>query len=262
MTKDHEDKMTNQAIGDRSRALTQLTPLQVPKASDVLADDLRERIIRREFPEGTPLPPERELVAQTAMSRTTVREALRILEVQGLVSIRTGRSGGAFVQRPDKESVASSVNLLIRGRHIRLEDLLETREAIEPACARLAAKHRDTADLEALDQLNTALAADSLTLAQFLQFNVDWHVAVATASHNELLTGMMMALSRAIYEATDNQGFVDDEVRSTAVRAHKSVTNAIRDGDAEAAVRRMSRHVHSYAEAVLLVEDRTEIDVP
>lgn len=253
--------MTNQGTGARSRAMTPLAPLQVPKASDVLADDLRERIIRREFPEGTSLPPERELVAQTAMSRTTVREALRILEVQGLVSIRTGRSGGAFVQRPDKESVASSVNLLIRGRHIRLADLLETREAIEPACAQLAAKHRDEADLAELDRLNAAIADESNDLAEFLQINVDWHVAVATASHNELLTGMMLALSRAIYEATDNQGFVDDEVRKTTVRAHKSVTTAIRDADADAAVRRMSRHVHSYAEAVTLVEERTEIIV-
>ena len=71
-----------------------LTPLQVPKSSDVLADDLRERILRGDFPEGTALPTERELVSQTRMSRATVREALRILEVQGLVRIKTGRAGG------------------------------------------------------------------------------------------------------------------------------------------------------------------------
>ena len=69
-----------------------LAPMQVPKASDVLANDLRERILSGEFPEGTSLPPERDMVVQTQMSRTTVREALRILEVQGLVRIRTGRS--------------------------------------------------------------------------------------------------------------------------------------------------------------------------
>jgi GntR family transcriptional regulator, transcriptional repressor for pyruvate dehydrogenase complex len=124
---------------DERRRAVRLTPMQVPKASDVLADDLRERILRREFPEGTALPPERELVAQTRMSRTTVREALRILEVQGLVQIRTGRSGGAFVRRPGEESIASTVSLMIRGRQIRMDALLETREAIEPACAKLAA---------------------------------------------------------------------------------------------------------------------------
>ena len=77
------------------RPPVRLTPLPVPKASDVLADDLRERILLGEVPEGTALPTERDLVAQTHMSRATVREALRILEVQGLIRIKTGRAGGA-----------------------------------------------------------------------------------------------------------------------------------------------------------------------
>jgi DNA-binding FadR family transcriptional regulator len=246
---------------DGTRHPVRLTPMQVPKASDVLADDLRERILRREFPEGTALPPERELVAQTRMSRTTVREALRILEVQGLVQIRTGRSGGAFVQRPGEESIASSVNLMIRGRRIRMAALLETREAVEPSCAQLAARYRTAADLDRLEEANEAIAADG-SLSDFLTANVDWHIAVAAASHNELLSGFMLALSRAIYDSTDNQGFIDAEVRKTTVQAHKNVTDAIRDQDPEAAVRRMKRHVHEYAEAVLQVEDRTAIEVP
>jgi GntR family transcriptional regulator, transcriptional repressor for pyruvate dehydrogenase complex len=235
--------------------------LQVPKSSDVLADDLRERILRGDFPEDTALPPERELVKQTQMSRATVREALRILEVQGLVRVKTGRAGGAYVYRPGQDSMADSVNLLIRARKIRIPALLETREAIEPFCAQLAAKHRTDEDLERLEAANEAMAADG-TLAEFLQANVDWHVAVAAAGHNELLTGFMLALSRSIYASTDNQGFVDDEVRRTTLRAHRSVTKAIQAKEPEAASRRMSRHVHSYAEAVRKVEDRTSIEVP
>src|SRR2546422_11747925 len=97
-----------------NRQPVRLTPMPVPKASDVLADDMRERILRGEFPEGSALPTERDLVAQTRMSRATVREALRILEVQGMVHIKTGRAGGAFVQKPGEESVADSVALAIR----------------------------------------------------------------------------------------------------------------------------------------------------
>jgi DNA-binding FadR family transcriptional regulator len=240
--------------------MAEATRVPASKASDVLAHDLRERILSGEFPEGTALPPERELVVQTRMSRTTVREALRILEVQGLVRIKTGRSGGAFVQKPGEASVASSVGLVIRGQQIRMTALLETREAIEPQCARLAAKYRTDDDLAVLDAANEAIARHG-SLADFLQANVDWHVAVAVASHNELLTGFMRALSRAIYDSTDNQGFIDDEVRATTVKAHVSITRAIRDKDPEAAVRRMDRHVHAYAEAVLEVEERTAIDV-
>jgi len=237
-----------------------LSPMQVPKASDVLADDLRERILRGEFPVGRPLPPERELTVQTSMSRTTVREALRILEVQGLVRIKTGRSGGAYVQQPGEASVASSVNLVIRGQQIRIAALLETREAIEPQCARLAAKYRTDEDLAVLDAANAAIRAKG-SLSKFLQANVDWHVSVAQATHNELLSGFMLALSRAIYAATDTQGFIDEEVRATTVKAHESITRAISDQDAEAAVRRMQRHVHAYAEAVLEVEERTAVEV-
>jgi DNA-binding FadR family transcriptional regulator len=235
--------------------------MQVPKASDVLANDLRERILSGEFPEGASLPPERDMVVQTQMSRTTVREALRILEVQGLVRIRTGRSGGAFVQRPGGDSVADSVSLLIRGRHIRLAAIFEAREGIEPTCARLAAKYRTDADLARLAAANAAISLEG-PLEDFLQANVDWHLAVAEASHNELLAGIMLALSRVIYTATDNQAFVDAEVRRTTIRAHARVTEAIEAGDTEAALRRMTRHLHKYTEAITEVEDRTAIEVP
>lgn len=245
---------------ESARSEIRLSPMEVPKASDVLANELRERILSGEFVEGTPLPPERELVVQTGMSRTTVREALRILEVQGLIRIKAGRAGGAFVRTPGEESVASSLELLIRGRQIRLASVHETREAIEPSCARLAAEHRTAEDLRRLEDANERIA-DSGSLEDFLQANVDWHVGVATASHNEILTGVMIALSRAIYTTTNNEGFVDDEVRSITVRAHKSVTRAIRERDPDAAVRRMGRHVHAYAAAALEVESRTEIPV-
>ncbi|MCU1643049.1 MAG: Galactonate operon transcriptional repressor [Nocardia sp.] len=245
--------------GTKGRSTIRLAPMQVPKASDVLATELRERILSGEFVDNAPLPPERELVVQTRMSRTTVREALRILEVQGFVRIKAGRGGGAFVQRPGEKSVADSVGLVIRGQQIRLAALLETREAIEPFCAQLAAAHRTDSDLVALGAANDAIADAGEDLTAFLQANVDWHVAVASASHNELLTGLMMALSRAIYTATANEGFVTEDVRGTTLRAHRSVTKAIRDQDPEAAARRMTRHVHTYAKSVLEYENRTSI---
>lgn len=248
-------------MSSEARSVIRLSPMEVPKASDVLANELRERILSGEYPEGTPLPPERELVVQTRLSRTTVREALRILEVQGLIRIKAGRAGGAFVTKPGGESVASSLDLLIRGRQLRLASVHETREAIEPSCARLAALHRTAGDVRRLEEANDAIAA-STELDDFLSANVDWHVAVATASHNEILTGIMLALSRAIYTTTNNERFVNDEVRSIAVRAHRSVTRAIKERDAEAAVRRMERHVHSYAAAALEVDERTIVAVP
>jgi GntR family transcriptional repressor for pyruvate dehydrogenase complex len=223
----------------------QLPPMNVPKASDVLANELRERILTGDIAEGMRLPAERDLVDQTRMSRTTVREALRILEVQGLIRIKTGRTGGAFVQQPGEEAMASTVNLLIRGRQIRLAALLETHEAIEPFCAGLAATHRTQEELDILGEANRRMTDDSADLAQFLQADVDWHVGVARASHNELLSGLMAAVSRAIYAATEGEKFGDVDVRHATSHAHTTITDAIAKQDANAAIRRMKRLVHS-----------------
>src|ERR1700736_2499756 len=201
-----EPGATNSAT---ARSSVLLKPVDVPKASDVLARELRERILSGELVEGTALPAERELVKQTQMSRATVREALRILEVQNLVRVRTGRAGGAFVQRPTTKSMASSVTLMIRGQKIKLADLMETREALEPFCAELAARKRTDDDLAVLDRANDDLANPHANLPAFLQANLDWHVGVAMASHNELLIGFMIALSQAIYTGTENAAFAD-----------------------------------------------------
>jgi GntR family transcriptional regulator, transcriptional repressor for pyruvate dehydrogenase complex len=234
-----------------TRSSVLLKPVDVPKASDVLARELRERILSGELVEGTALPAERELVKQTQMSRATVREALRILEVQNLVRVRAGRAGGAFVQRPTTKSMASSVSMLIRGQQIKLADLMETREALE----------RTEEDLAVLDRANKDIADPEADLPAFLQANLDWHVGVAMASHNELLIGFMTALSHAIYTGTENAAFVDDNVRTVTARAHRSITTAIRSRDADAAGRRMRRHVHSYAKAALAMDEREAIAV-
>src|ERR1700739_3425488 len=245
----------------QTRSSVMLKPVDVPKASDVLARELRERILSGELAEGIALPAERGLAKQTQMIRATVREALRILEVQNLVRVRAGRAGGAFVQRPTTKSMASSVSMLIRGRRIKLADLMETREALEPFCAELAARKRTEDELAVLDRANEDLANPDAALPAFLQANLDWHVGVATASHNELLIGFMNALSQAIYTGTQKAAFVDDNVRAVTGRAHRSITAAIRNRDAEAAGRRMRRHVHSYAKAALAVDKREEIAV-
>lgn len=246
---------------DSTRSSVVLKPVDVPKASDVLARELRERILSGELAEGVGLPAERELVKQTQMSRATVREALRILEVQNLIRVRAGRAGGAFVQRPTTKSMANSVSMLIRGQRIKLADLMETREALEPFCAELAARNRTDDDLAVLGRANDAIADPDADLPAFLQANLDWHVGVAAAGHNELLIGFMTALSQAIYAGTENPAFVDDAVRAITARAHRSITNAIRSGDSDAAGRRMRQHVHSYAKAALAMDKRSAISV-
>ena len=225
-----------------------ITPVNVPKAADVLAGILREKILGGDLNEGMPLPNERELGSQAGLSRASVREALRILEGEGLISTRAGRNGGSAVLRPTSATIERAVGIFIRGQRIRLEAVLETRSAIEPPSARFAALHRTDADLDAMEQCHVKLQQASAAgdIPGYVRANLDWHVQVVRASHNELLIAFIAAVSQAIYIDTDLEGFNSVAVRNAVIRAHRRVMDAIQARDGDAAARRMERHVDAY----------------
>lgn len=229
-----------------------LTPVNVPKAADVLAGILREKILDGQLAPGSDLPNERDLGSQSGLSRASVREALRILEVEGLITTRTGRNGGSEVLRPSIATIEKSFAIFIRGQRIRLEAVLEARAALEPPSARYAALHRTDADLEAIEacQQRIEQASDADDIGAYVKANLDWHVQVVRASHNELLIAFISAVSPSVLSVTDLEGFNSREVRTAVVRAHRRVMDAIRAGDGDAAERRMGRHVKAYVDDV------------
>jgi len=228
--------------------------LSVPRASDILAQRLRDAILEGSLGVGIALPPERALVEQTGLSRAAVREALRILEAEGLLNVKPGRGGGAFVRQPGADGVRRSLSLMIRGQQIRFEDLLAAREGIEPQSAYQAALNRTPEDLARLEGATQHCADTFEVLDDFLKANLDWHLAVVKASHNPLFLAFMESISAAIYAATDIEDFNPPEIRRVVVRAHQRVMDAIRDHDADAAKRRMARHVGAYAEELSSIE--------
>ena len=234
-----------------------ITPVNVPKAADVLAGMLREKILEGQLPEGTDLPNERDLGAQSGLSRASVREALRILEGEGLIATRTGRNGGSAVMRPTSAAIERSIGIFIRGQRIRFEAVLETRAAIEPPSARFAALHRTDSDLTEMEACHARLikASEAGDLPAYVKANLDWHVAVVRASHNELLIAFIAAVSQAVYVATDLDGFNSPEIRNAVIGAPGKVMEAIRNGDGAAAARRMDRHVAAYITDVRGNED-------
>ncbi len=220
----------------------------IPKAADILACDLRQRILSGEWSPGEILPPERELVESSGLSRASVREALRILEVEALITTRAGRGGGSAVRHPSHEAIERSVRLFIRGHRSGLLALLEAREAIEPSVSRLAALNRTEADLAELDAIQQRLTDSLHDRATFLRANVDWHLAVAAASGNALLIGFMSAIAGEILAWTGDEALATDEIVRATIRSHAQITAAIRQRDAEAAGRRMFRHIASYSD--------------
>lgn len=221
----------------------------VPKASDILADHLRQQIRNGTLPEGTALPVERELAAAVGLGRQTVRDALRVLEIEGLVVTRAGRAGGSFVRRPDAGTLERNLHALVSGRGIRFRSLLEAREALEPAAARLAALHRTDDDLGMLDE-KAARLAEAADVPAFLQCNADWHVAIATASHNEIIEAVVSSLSRVILRSTDIDELNSAATMASTLKAHARILAAIRAGDADRAAAAMTKHVHTYRELV------------
>jgi DNA-binding FadR family transcriptional regulator len=234
----------------------------VPKASDVLAARLRELILAGGLGPGRWLPAERDLVSQSGLSRATVRESIRILEIEGLVETRPGRKGGTVVRRPESETMTRSLEIFIRGRHLRLASLLEVREAVEPVSAALAARRRTDDELANLERLDAALAEAFDDVKAFLVANVHWHVAIARMSQNELLAGFMEAIASGVLAGTDIADFNSNEVRRAALRAHGRIQQAIRDQDPDAARRRMVRHLHAYEVAVMGSTHPEELELP
>lgn len=233
----------------------------VPKASDVLAERLREFILSNGLAEGTPLPTERELVAQSGLSRASVREALRVLETEGLVVTKAGRNGGSLVRRPGRESIARSLALFVRSHGVRFEALLEAREAIEPAAARLAALHRSDEDLAELKRLHHKLVRLSDDIPEHVRINLAWHRTIVRASRNELLIAFFDAIAQSVQAATEYRGLNSRDVRREVARVHERIMEAIAARDSDAAFRRMQRHVNAYSATVTrlaVTADRTK----
>jgi len=222
--------------------------IKVPKSSDVLADRLRQEILSDAYQPGVALPTERELVSATGLSRGSVREALRILEAQGLVHTRAGRYGGTTVSQPTTNHLASHINLYAKGRSIPLRALVEVRLALEPMVAALAAERRTEEDLANLKAISVRIEeAAKEDVAAFLEENVNWHDAIAAASHNDLLHAFATSVSGLMFEASQIKEFAAIEVRERVIHAHARILEAIEAGDAALAHRRVERDVQAYA---------------
>ncbi len=228
--------------------LDSLGSIKVPKSCEVLAEKLQAQILSGDYPAGVSLPTERELVEATGLSRGSIRETLRILEAQGLVRTRPGRYGGSVVAQPTNALLASHINLFARVRSVPLRALVETRQALEPMVAYLAAANRTEADLAELRRISALLdAAAPNDVATFLEENANWHTALSAATHNELLRALMGSISGLMMEASRIENFASEDVRRLVTHAHRRILEAIEAQDGDAARRRAERDVQAYA---------------
>jgi GntR family transcriptional repressor for pyruvate dehydrogenase complex len=210
----------------------------------MLADELRAEITSGRLQPGERLPPEPELCVKTGVSRSTVREALRLLASQHLIVTTRGVTGGSFVAHPDAEQLgdglATGFTLLTNSPAVGLADLLELRRALEVPIAGLAAARRTD---EHLMEIRAALF-DPLTddLDTMLVAHAAFHMAVAKASGNPLFELVVRPLYHASYgEAVTDKLPADYWTRIDA--DHRQLLECLCAGDAETATRQADRHL-------------------
>ena len=224
-----------------------LGDIRVVAASEVLAGRLRERILSGQLADGTRLPVERELVRTTGLSRTVVRDALKILAQEELVRTRAGRNGGSVVTRPTPRSIVRSVDHYAQAGRVSIDALLEARRLIEPLGAGLAARRRGPTALAAVEEEHRRLGAAVSDPSAFDAANLRWHVAIAHAGGNEFLASVVEGIVGVRKAGTEGRD-LPARGRRAVIAAHETVMTAIRAQDGDAAERRMRRHLAAFEE--------------
>ena len=164
---------------------------------DVVAQ-IQDAIIRGQLQAGDKLPAERELKETLQTSRSTLREALRVLEQKGLLEIKRGTGGGAVVKAVSSEQVTESLDLMIKSQKVSLNHLAEFREGVEGDVVALAAEHADEADITLLKRL-TAEAGAYVDMGvdhvnKFLDADKKLHMAFAKIAENPLYISILKTI--------------------------------------------------------------------
>jgi GntR family transcriptional repressor for pyruvate dehydrogenase complex len=225
-----------------------LTRVSIGRISEVIVDQVRLLIRQGQLAAGDRLPSERELCERFGVSRVTVREALRVLEANGLVEIRVGARGGAFVTAPSSRLVGEGISDLITLASLTAVEVTESRMVFELGIVPLVCERATKTDVDALyeicDRSTAALEGDGYPL----ELSAEWHTRYAQAAHNravamlvESLHGpLLMSLERA-REAAPLHG-------RGGVEEHRALVDAIAKKDVRTATKLMRTHLNRTAE--------------
>ena len=225
---------------------------RLPKASDVLADRLRGQILGRGMQVGDHLPSEAGLIAEHGFSRGTVREALRLLESDGLIEIRRGPHGGIRVVHPDLSQVTRSLALLLTLAETSMRAFSDFRQLVEPAAAAAAARSASDEQrgwLLALAEVGTSRSAS-------WEPQVEFHEALGVCSNNEILRVVIAAFGQELTWHVPGEHLSEQDMADT-LRAHRSIARAVAAGDADRASKAMLRHLQQF-ERVLAEKGRLD----
>jgi DNA-binding FadR family transcriptional regulator len=239
--------------GPRAKPAREIPGREKPQQ---IADEIRRLIVDGELDEGDSLGREPDLVERFGVSRPSLREALRILETEGLITVVRGSLGGVVVHRPDQRMTARSAALVLHSRKVSLADVFEARAMIEPAAVRLVAGSREHRRFAR--KIRSLIAEQQATIDDPLGFataNERFHAELVSLSGNqtiaivsEMLTEVAM---RAIETVVDNVRRESIATRRRGIRSQERLATFIHVGDADGAEAHWRAHMQGVRRVLL-----------
>ncbi|HEY0651341.1 FadR/GntR family transcriptional regulator [Phenylobacterium sp.] len=227
--------------------------VRVPKTAELVAGRIRRSIVTGELRTGDSLPSEAHLIDDFQVSRPTIREAIRILESEGLISVSRGARGGARVTQPDSDIVARAAGIALQTRGATIQDVYEARVMIEPPAARLAAERRPkeaAAVLRPHVEREFELTEDAVAVTQAI---ADFHRLLMEQSGNETLAILALALKgvfeKALLASQNLRPPVSLPERQKQLRfglkSHRRLVDLIEAGDGAGAEAHWKTHMEN-----------------
>jgi GntR family transcriptional repressor for pyruvate dehydrogenase complex len=216
------------------------------KTAMLLAQRMVTEIAEHNLAPGTPLPPEREMLERYGVARGSLREALRFLEIQGVLTMKTGPSGGPVVGRPGSRHLASILAMMLQLEHAHFSDILEARKVLEPPLAKLAAERMNSHQIEALHASVIRMRDQVDDGEAFLDENQAFHSEIAAATGNHVFALFTSSLNWISDASVLGVSYPLDARRSVC-KEHGRIQQAIADRDGDRAAAAMSVHVGDFA---------------
>jgi DNA-binding FadR family transcriptional regulator len=211
-----------------------------PRLTEQVATHLTEKILSGDWPPGAVLPPEADLAQQFGVSRTVVRECVRVLASRGMLDVRQGR--GTFVTAPDQWNVAEPLALLVRADRSEMLRWLEVRAILEIESAARAAQRLTGADHAALGAALERLEQVTGEPEAYAEADIHLHLTIARATQNAPLVRLLHPVVQPLRHQLKETAALPDDVRSAA-REHRAIVAAILAGDSAAARAAMEAHL-------------------
>ena len=215
------------------------------KRPEKLSDAVAREIVRdiRTLAPGSMLPPESIMIQEYEVGRSSLREALRILEFNGLIVMRPGPGGGPMIAQLDSRSFAKMESLHLHLRGARYRDVIEARLVMEPTMARLAAARQDKDVLEELGRYVESPVPESDN--EYLHRSTDFHALVSGMSTNPVLDLVGRSLKDLYTDRIESLVFPPD-TRARVDEDHRRIARLIMSGDASQAELEMRIHMEEF----------------